>query len=435
MATIGKQLEDEDNLNLTSSTGSGVLTAGTEAGSAPDQVQQQGTGWTNLDQYLNVNKGQATGLANDLTKDVNSQVDTFKGTSSAGAVADINKQAGDDAAKSITSNVVQNAGQAKDFLSRQVNVNPNDYTAGVRNTANQVKDTLGQVDNQRFQQGQLQKIYGQKQPYTSGFGALDSFLLFGDQDSKGKLQQVKARTGEVDNKVTSFGGEIDTAIGGAKAQLAKNQGAVRDAAKGQYNTILGGANSRVDSVKSAAKAAAEAKAAEIFNKKKGEYAGFINDGADGDQGFQFIKNNDKFGVNNVVTDDEVASLNSLAGIDGGLGLGTVTKDNSQAVTLDEGGWEALLNSIGSGRKAAKEEADRKAAADVEAKRLAEEAAIKAAAVRKAADEAARAKKKIEDDAEQERLKAAAIERDRVRQGLGDSYSNPDKTRPDDSFWK
>jgi hypothetical protein len=362
-------------------------------------------------------------------------VDTFKGTSSAGAVADINKQAGDDAAKSITSNVVQNAGQSKDFLSRQVNVNPNDYTAGVRNTANQVKDTLGQVDNQRFQQGQLQKIYGQKQPYTSGFGALDSFLLFGDQDSKGKLQQVKARTGEVDNKVTSFGGEIDTAIGGAKGQLAKNQGAVRDAAKGQYNTILGGANSRVDSVKSAAKAAAEAKAAEIFNKKKGEYAGFINDGADGDQGFQFIKNNDKFGVNNVVTDDEVASLNSLAGIDGGLGLGTVTKDNSQAVTLDEGGWEALLNSIGSGRKAAKEEADRKAAADVEAKRLAEEAAIKAAAVRKAADEAARAKKKIEDDAEQERLKAAAIERDRVRQGLGDSYSNPDKTRPDDSFWK
>jgi hypothetical protein len=260
---------------------------------------------------------------------------------------------------------------------------------------------------------------------------LDSFLLFGDQDSKSKLQQVKARAGEVDNKVTSFGGEIDNAIGGAKAQLAKNQGAVREAAKNQYNTILGGANSRVDGAKAAAKTAAETKAAEIFNKKKGEYAGFINDGADGDEGFKFIKSNDKFGVNNVVTDDEVASLNSLAGIDAGLGLGTVTKDNSSAVNLDESGWEALLNSMGSSRKAAKEEADRKAAAEEAARKAAaEEAARKAAAEAEAkrladiAAENARLQKILDDAAASKRLEDATKKATEVGDAFSQAYNIP-----------
>jgi hypothetical protein len=408
---------------------SSALTPGTEAGSAPDQKVQQGSGWTNLSQYLDVNKGQATGLANDLTKDVNSKVDSFKSTDASGAVAEINKQNGDDSAKTITSNVAANAPAAKTFLGQQVNVNPNDYTANVKATSGQLKDTLGQVDNQQFQQGQLQKIYKDKPNYTSGFGALDSFLLFGDQDSKGKLQQVKARTGEVDNKVASFGGEIDNAIGSAKAQLAKNQGAVREAAKGQYSTILGTAGGRVDGAKSAAKTAAETKAAQIFAKKKGEYAGFINDGADGDEGFKFVKNNDKFGVNNVLTDDEVTQLNTLAGLDSGLGLGAVTKDDSQAVTLDEGGWESLLNSMGSSRKAAKEEADRKAAA--------EEAARKAAAAeaKRLADEAAEAKrlqKILDDNAAIERQKAeaaAAKERERVGSAFSQAYSMPEGYNP------
>jgi hypothetical protein len=429
-----KENEEENQLGqVQTSQESSSFAPGTSAGSSPDQQGQQqglggtpGSGWTNLSQYLDVNKGQATGLANDLTKDVNGKVDSFKSTSSAGAVGEINKQAGNDAAKNITSNVVANADQAKGFLGQQVNVNPNDYTANVRATGGQLKDTLGQVDNQQFQQGELQKIYKDKPNYTSGFGALDSFLLFGDQDSKGKLQQVKARTGEVDNKVASFGGEIDSAVTSAKDQLAKNQGAVRQAVKDKYGNIISTASGRVDGAKSAAKTAAETKAAEIFNKKKGEYAGFINDGADGDQGFQFIKNNDKFGVNNVVTDDEVSALNSLAGIDGGLGLGTVTKDNSQAVTLDEAGWDSLLNTMGSGRKAAKEEADRKAAAEAAAKeaaRIAAEAEAKRLAQEAAAKAAAEAEAKAAAEA------AAAKERERVGGAFSQAYSMPEGYSP------
>lgn len=368
-----KNLQNEDpNLRQATSTGA----ANVQSGGTVSDAQQSGggtapqSGWVNLQQYLDVNKGQVGGLADQVTKDVNGQVDSFKNTDSSGVVGDINKSTQTDMADDIKKDVVTNADKAKAYLGKSFPFDASPYTQGIADAGRALKNDLGKVDDQSAQQARIGRLWNDPAvnqragTYTSGFGALDSFLLFGDQGAKEKLAQVKGRSSEIDPKVADYTSQINTGLASAKDTFGRNQQGIRDAITSRYNDIYKGAQGRVEAEKARQYGDASKRASDIFNANQNAYGNTLISGIESNA-MPYIKANDNFGVANVLTDPEVEALNRLASIDSGLGLGSVKKDSGSAYSFDDGAWDKMLKGIGDKRKG---EAEAAAAAAKEATR-------------------------------------------------------------------
>jgi hypothetical protein len=394
MAII-KDFNDEN----AASGGSGVLggggasTGGGPAGApATPTGGSQGSGWTNLQSYLGANQGQAGGIANQITQDAEKQVDEFKKTDVSGSVAEIGKSAKTEDVNALTGDVAANASKAKDFLSSGYGgAGVDTYTAGIRNAAKGVKDTLGQVTNQGYQKSTLQKANNTpNQAYTSGFGALDSFLVSADPNAKAKLKLTQGRTGEVDQTLNAATGQISAADTAARSAFEANKQRLRDAAKTQAAGIASTAQGRVDPAKAAQLQAANTQSTDILNRLKGAYGEDLTD-ADLGLSSKYLTQNNDFGVSDVISDSEMAALNSLAGIDPTLGINPITKRGAQAATFNSQGFENELKGLGENRKSER------------ARKAAEAAAAKAAEEKAKQDAAAR-----EREAEAERWRKSAL---------------------------
>jgi hypothetical protein len=367
-----KDFNEEDKQagqQLSGSSGS-VSSAPTGGGSGPAQpTGNAGSGWTNLQTYLGANQGQAGGLADQIGQDANKKVDEFKDTKADSTVADINKQSRTDEAQGYTGDVAKNADQVKNFLSSGWGgKDTNTYTEGVRNQANQVKGTLGQLNNQGYQKATLQRLNNTPtQAYSSGFGALDSFLVNADPNARAKLTMTQGRGQEVDQTLNNFTDQVSNAVAGSKKQFDDNKQLLRGATSAQYNNLMGGAQGRVGSVLENQGEDARARAGGIVNSRTAGNPLLSGVSVDVNP---FVKQNTGFGVSDVATDAEIEALNRLAGIDSNLGLSGLQRTNNQAFSIDESGLQGWLGN---------KETEAKAAIDAENKRKADEAAAREAA--------------------------------------------------------
>jgi hypothetical protein len=331
----GQQLSG-DSGTLSASTGSA------SSGSATPTATSQGSGWTNLQSYLGANQGQAGGLANQISQNANEKVDTFNKTDTSKSVAEINKGSQSALAGDYAKDVAKNADKVKGFLSSGYGgPDANVYTAGIRNSANQVKDELGQLTNQNYQKATLQRLNNKPtQAYSSGFGALDSFLVGADPNARAKLTMTQGRASEVDNTLNRAQGEINTADTQARQSFDANKNMLRDAARSQYNTLLSGAGTRAEAERASAAERARNEAISNLTGRKTVDKNIAN--VTYDKVDPFIRANSQFGATDVLTQDELAALNSLSGIDPSLGLSNVKKTDNTAASIDWGGLDNYL---------------------------------------------------------------------------------------------
>lgn len=380
MATINdlneeqKKAAEGGGLNTSGTAGTisggatGASTTASGAGGA-----SAGSGWTNLQSYLDVNQGQGGKLADQVGQDANNQVDKFKSTDASSVVGEIGKAAGTEQKDKIVSNVAGNIGDAKSFLGQGFGAKQvTDYTAPVQATADSVKGTLSQLNDQNYQKGTLQKLNNKQGNYSGGFGALDSFILSGDAKGREQLSNIQQTgTGAVDSKLGDYTKQISDARASAKSLFDANQQAVKDAGKNQYGSILNQAalNAKAKSGES------KTTAANAINQRRLEaIQGDSGLGTDDTAGDAFLKGAD-LSATDVLTDADVTALNSLAGLDPGLGLGSVARTQGTGYSADLEGYGQFLGqkkgALDAKRAADKKAADDKAAAEAKARAEAE----------------------------------------------------------------
>lgn len=251
-----------------SSTPTGTAPAGGAAAAAPTP----GSGFVNLQQYLDQNQGEGARLAGAATAGLVGQVDALKtdakNTVTTGA-EQIKAGAKSDEAKQVIQGVRTDPNAVQDVATSFLGAGyggpaASDLTAGIATTANDLSGKLATVDDSANVQSSLATTYGTNQPYTGGFGLLDSFLVGGTQSGRDTLAGVKAKGSEVEATVDSAQTLLTEAEDRAKKQLDKNKQAVLSTAKEVKGNTL--ANLEAEAAKLTASAnpnAAGVKAASI----------------------------------------------------------------------------------------------------------------------------------------------------------------------------
>lgn len=236
--------EDQKKKDQTGSGASAVISGGGSQSSTP--AASGGSGFVNLDKYLNANAGQSQGLADTVTGGVKDQVKQQQDT-----VAKLNEEAQKEIEQKnksqVTGNLVDESGKAKadnvqewakgasDVINSDYKYGLADATQGKVNEAitnyGNVKNTLENVDDRNYQQQALKNAYNKQGNYTSGFGALDTFLLNADQSSRDQINATKA-LGQNFNYDPINNETLKGYEDAAAAQFAENQAKVRGAAGG-----------------------------------------------------------------------------------------------------------------------------------------------------------------------------------------------------------
>lgn len=296
MTIFEDEMEKRKKQSTLADGNTGLNTSGVVGGgygsSAPTQTAAQGpagSGFVNLNQYLDLNQGTGKGLASELNKGLESDVgafkdDTAKQTSTIkGSMNQAVSAAGDKASfikTGLATDATANVGAAKDFLNSSYS-GPTAATplAGIASNQKVINDRLGLVDNRENIQQGLEKNYG----YNKGFGQLDSFLMQGDKSGRDELARIKGRTGEVDSAYT-----------GAKDQLTAAETAAINDYSAIKNDVVGEAKKIRGDVEGRAK----------------EDAGRMGAGRSGYDGYSAAS------MGNVLSQDQIDDLNVLADLSG-----------------------------------------------------------------------------------------------------------------------
>ena len=249
-----KKAEAQGSGVRTSGVIDGAATAGGNTGAIATPTTAPGTGFVNLQQYLDTNKGVGGKLAGDITKGVSDSVDTFK--NNANATVDQSKVNFDSAAKDTDASKIKDTlkadasgvySDANNFLGAGYSgPQATDYTAKLAADKNAVQGSLSQVDNQSYQQSALKDTYGKGQNYTKGFGLLDSFLINGDEAGRNKLAEVKAKGSEVGAAYDASALQLSAAEQAARDKLAANKKAIVDTAKTEKDGLLFTGATKID---------------------------------------------------------------------------------------------------------------------------------------------------------------------------------------------
>lgn len=232
-----KKLEEGVN---TSGIVGGTTAGGTAAGAAEQPQKTPGTGYVNLQQYLDVNKGAGAKLASTVTEEANKAADTYKTAADKALEESKNKygQTVQDAtqkASQVKSGIVQDAdvnrNAAKDFLGAGFGgPQAQDFTAGLAADKGRVQSQLSSVTDINNQQAALQKNYGKQGNYTQGYGLLDSFLLQGDESGRQQIEATKNRANEVAKTYDSTAQAIASQEQKAKADFDASKKSIVDTA-------------------------------------------------------------------------------------------------------------------------------------------------------------------------------------------------------------
>ncbi len=229
-------------------SGSGVITGNPNAGSVPtgQPTAPTGSGFVNLDKYLNANQGQSQGLADTLTSGVEEDVEKQESS-----VQKINE----DAQKEIEKKASQNSdfvknnqnlsnNQIADFAKNATNVINSPYQSGVSQS---VQDQLNQTEVEQkglkekgdnltdnyYQRGLFKDAYNQGGNYTSGFGALDAFLVNADPSSRGQIKQAQGQLQGLDYSKGLV--DFDALDTQGKSKYEQTQQGVQDLANQYYS--------------------------------------------------------------------------------------------------------------------------------------------------------------------------------------------------------
>lgn len=247
--------------------GQGLNTSGTQSiadaagpGAVNGPTAPTGSGFVNLDQYLKANDGSGAKLAGDATADLASQTTDYTKTAAntaQQATTDYTKTANDAKAQSanlqqgIANDANGNATAASKFLG--VNYTAPDYTkttGDLAAKAGTLNDNLKQVDDSDYQKGLLQSAYGKNQPYTSGFGALDSFLINGSQDGRDAIGAVKGKQADVTGALQNVNDTVAKQDAAARQAFADSQNALKGKAHDLFSQRDSANNAKVAAMNS-----------------------------------------------------------------------------------------------------------------------------------------------------------------------------------------
>lgn len=265
MAYLSNPLEDDKKQQaqagtpstsgvIDSSTGGVGAPGGAPAANGADQ-RTPGTGFVNLQSYLNANQGEGARMANDINKPLASEADAYKGNAQS-AVADQTKalqsQTGADKVGTLKSGVLSNPTatlqSARDFLGSG-NVDTSGATnakAGLQASQKSLDDRLSKVTDPGTQITNLNQAYGKSgSPYTQGFSTLDQFLVNGSEDGRGALKAIQDKATGVDAAYNDASGQLDSAATTAQQQLDANRGIVKSAAQQARDARLTAARGRM----------------------------------------------------------------------------------------------------------------------------------------------------------------------------------------------
>jgi len=294
MANQLNPLLDDENKQVTS-TQSGVIGGGTsDAGGAA-----AGSGWTNLNQYLDANKGAGEQIANAAVGDTANefasnksaidswskglqdqigsakQADTTQAQQYSGQAGSAGANFGE-AAKQQTfdawRNVAQNAPkQFEDQMGYQ----------GAYGAQSKIKDNLNLIKDPTNQSKIVADTFRKQNPtYSSGMGKLDTFLATADGGNS-LNQKLSGLAGQYSG---DYLGDSKNAYGAGvtdlQATMGKNRGDVMGAISNQYNTLKGMADSGVSSLNasqiSAPSIEAMNRGATVTGKQNASYADVLD---------------------------------------------------------------------------------------------------------------------------------------------------------------
>lgn len=159
-------------------------------------VRTSPTGFVNLQRYLQGNQGIGqqmvgaitSGLGEAETKDIAKQGEAASGTiGSAGTEAVKKGQGIEQGLRSDASSV---ATSAQDYLTNPYqNPDVEAQKAGIKAAEKSAQEKASAIQGAPAQEAALQSTYGKLGPYSSGFAALDQFLIGADPQARQALQQ------------------------------------------------------------------------------------------------------------------------------------------------------------------------------------------------------------------------------------------------------
>lgn len=209
--------------------------SGAASAPAPAPSQQgTGSGFVNLQAYMDNNKGEGGRMVNDATSGLVSDADKFKDTA-ATTVIDQNKAmqaaTGSDKLPGLKNSLYGGAlgtGGARDFVNSTAYTGPTaaQADAGLASQQQDLAGKLGAVSGDTAIDALKNKS---TTPYSSGFGYLDKFLT-GDATGKAAIDAVHAKAAGVNATGDAAKAQLGANETAARNQLATNQSAIKKAA-------------------------------------------------------------------------------------------------------------------------------------------------------------------------------------------------------------
>lgn len=259
MANQTNPLEDEENKQMTSAQ-SGVIGGGSSMSSGP----AAGSGWTNLNQYLDANKGAGEQIANASVQDTGNQFAESKGAIdswSKGLQDNLASQKQADTMQAETykgqaSNAGANFGQAAqqqsfDAWKKATEKAPEQFekTQGydtAYGAQSKISDNLNLIKDPTNQSKIIADTFRKNNPsYSSGMGKLDTFLATAD-GGNALNSKLSGLAGQYSG---DYLGASKNAYGAGVQDLQKTMGKNREDVVGsianQYNQLKSQADSGV----------------------------------------------------------------------------------------------------------------------------------------------------------------------------------------------
>jgi len=243
-----KKQDAAQGMGTSGVVGSNVSAPGSQGNVAADTKAPTSSGFVNLQSYLDANKGSGEGMAQNMTKKVAADADSYSGQAADAAAKA--EQAMKDSVKDAAGNAQsigggiagakQNYGDAANFLnSGYGGPSAGDYTTDLKAGKDALTGKLDKVDDNATQQTMLRDTYGQNGNYSSGFGALDTFLIGNDSNAQKRIGEVKSKTADVAKSFDDSSGKIaqseaaakgilDTAKNELKGTISKRKGSIED---------------------------------------------------------------------------------------------------------------------------------------------------------------------------------------------------------------
>jgi hypothetical protein len=340
---------DEEKQGQVTSTQSGVVGGGTSTAGGP----AAGTGWTNLNQYLDANAGAGEQIANKAVEDTGAQLASDKSSItdwSKGLQSNISAAKQEDTAKAgdyqgQAGNAGANFGQAAqqqsfDAWRNATQKAPKQFEdqagyQGAYGAQSKIKDRLSMMGDRANQSKLVGDAFKKDNPtYSSGMGKLDTFLATADGGNSlnQKLQGLSNQySGDyLGGAKTDYGAGVQD----LQQTMGKNRSDVMGAISNQYNQLKAQADQGVSGLNKTQLQAPTIEAmnrgATVTGKSNASYADALDPTKLADlealatlsgQQFDASQKNKTFNKGKYATPGTPAANVDLSNLDLGLGLG------------------------------------------------------------------------------------------------------------------